>query len=215
MKRKVLGLIGIVMFLTSCVSINNVQGTLNRDYGKNVTSYSSSLTFEELWSKVIDFFSEKGIGIQTIDKSSGLIVSQDYSFNGKITIEQRVGPNYELMNKSAWAVCNCDYTVLSGDPMSKKGLEKSDTLVFYPTSPTNIGNFNVRLKSENGKTKISINLSSFRFSFNNMEKSALFASKGLIYSAGYQTTVVPYQAYSTGVFEKLVIDYIDKDALKL
>ena len=55
-------------------------GALTRDYSKNVRSYQTELSYESVWSKAIDYFSERGVSIQTVDKSSGLIASGNYSF---------------------------------------------------------------------------------------------------------------------------------------
>lgn len=185
----------LISFLTLSSCATFTKGTLNRDYSKNVSTFSSNLTLEESWSKLIDYFSERGIGIQTMDKASGLIVSKDYSFNGKITIEERNGENYEFKDKDAWAVCNCD--------IIDDGTTKT---ILYPTSPYDLGNFNVRIKNENDKTKISINLISFRLSRKGVSPSL---------SGNLVPYEVPYQAYSTGVFEKLLIDYVDPKAQKL
>jgi hypothetical protein len=188
----------VVLFTTSCESMV-LKTTLKKDYSKNVSSFSSKMSLDDVWSKLIDFFSEKGIGIQTLDKSSGLIVSQDYSFRGRITVEDDNSwdtlKGVEFVDKSAWVVCDCD--------VYYNGLNKTSVII---TPTRDLGNFNVRIKQDDGKSKISINLVSFRFEYQSSVSSVYLG-----------TTLInkPYEAHSTGVFEKLLIDYIDKNAIKL
>ena len=175
----------LMLLITSCFTVK--EASLTKDYSKNVSSYESNLTVDQLWSKVIDYFSETGVGIQTLDKSSGIIISQDYNFIIKFTVENDKG---ELIDSTAWAVCNC--TTIKD--------QNGKTTALPPT--TSLGNFNVRIKEEGGKSKISINLLNFRFT---RTYSGLY---------GMQSTST-FQAYSTGVFEKSVMNYIDKNAKKL
>src|SRR5262245_1761656 len=48
-------------------------------------------SFEKTWSKLIDFFVQKGIGISTENKSSGLIISKEISFRTSYTYEDKDG----------------------------------------------------------------------------------------------------------------------------
>lgn len=130
-----------LFFLSSCASVV----PLTRDYAnKNVSTFETNLSVDMVWSKVIDFFSEKGISIQTVDKSSGLIVSGIYSFTGKITVEKGDG----FLNNDAWVVCGC----MLGD----------DGVTVYPPNVAN-GNFNVRVKEDGAKTKLIVNLVNLDF----------------------------------------------------
>ncbi|MHA8061394.1 hypothetical protein PQG22_08975 [Aquirufa beregesia] len=181
-----------VIITTSCAP-KMMMGTFTRDYNKNVSSFESNLSVDEVWSKVIDFFSEKGIGIQTLEKSSGIIVSIDYSFRNRFTIEE--GTSFK--DSTAWVVCNCPYFLSEGNGAFK-------TEILYPTN--DLGNFNVRVKSENQKTKISVNLVNLR-----LYGTSNQSSSGFVY-VGQQ---VPIQGFSTGVFEKMFMKYVDKNAKKL
>ena len=175
----------LMLLTTSCITLK--QASITKDYSKNVSSYESNLTVDQLWSNVIDFFSETGVGIQTLDKSSGIIIGQDYNFSGKFTVENEMG---ELKDSMAWVVCNCDtYKDQNGE------------IIILPAT-TSLGNFNVRIKEESGKSKVSINLVNFRFA---RTYSGLY---------GIQSTS-GFQAFSTGVFEKTIMYYIDKSAKKL
>ena len=116
----------VVLFTTSCESMV-LKTTLKKDYSKNVSSFSSNMSLDDVWSKLIYFFSEKGIGIQTLDNSSGLIVSQDYSFRGKITVEDDnswdILKGVDFVDKSAWVVCDVYYNVM-GKFKNQDGLRK-------------------------------------------------------------------------------------------
>lgn len=91
----------IVLFVITSVLLSSCAaeiGSLKRDYSKNVSSYQSDMPFEKVWSKAIDFFSDRGISIQTVDKSSGLIVSGNYSFRNTVTIESSDGGFFDNEN---------------------------------------------------------------------------------------------------------------------
>lgn len=62
---------------------------------------TTTKSVDEVWSKVIDLFAIKGLSIKIIDKLSGLLTSDPFSFLGKNTIETETGT---LINTSAWVV---------------------------------------------------------------------------------------------------------------
>ncbi len=178
MKKLAFFIIAAVL-LSSCAA---EIGSLKRDYSKNVSSYQSDMSFEKVWSKAIDFFSDRGISIQTVDKSSGLIVSGNYSFRNSITIESSDGGFFD---NDKWVVCACPIL--------------PDGNVLPPTVAD--GNFNLRIKEENGGTRINVNLITREF------------------YESVTTTLGPIRierkAFSTGVFEKKIAEYIDPNAKKL
>lgn len=178
--KKLFYLLLLIPFLNSCITAE--IGSLKRDYSKNVRSYQSDLPFEKVWSRAIDFFSERGIAIQTVDKSSGLIVSGNYSFTNSVTIESSDGGFFD---NEKWIVCACPFL--------------PDGTVVAPNVAN--GDFNLRIKQEDGKTIINVNLLPREF-----YQSA---------NTSFGPVKVDRQAFSTGVFEKKIAEFIDPNIKKL
>lgn len=120
-----------------------MQWTVRRSYPKKPFMAYTDKSVDEVWSKVIDIFATKGITIKIIDKASGLIVTEDYSFLKSYTFETVSG---KPVNPNAMVVCSRILNGL-GEPM-------------IPEKIT--GSWNVRVKPENGKTIINSTRSAFR-----------------------------------------------------
>jgi hypothetical protein len=161
--------------LACCVLLYScaiVSPKLTGSYQDSPFVVYSDKSKDDVWSKVIDVFAQKGITINVIDKSSGLIVSSAYSFINKYAFEE----NGQPQDPNAWVVVNF------------YGLEGTKQSVL----PTSIkGNFNVRLKEENGKTSINVNLTNLEASMSN--------------SAGGSHV---FEAKSTGIFEREIAEMI-------
>ncbi len=122
-----------------CLASCTVAVPIVNSYQETPFVAYSDKSKDEVWSKVIDVFAQKGLTISIIDKSSGLITSNDYSFTSSVTYEMMNGM---LKDTTAWIVV---------------GKRPTDTQ--YYTPPNNVrGSFNVRVKEEAGKTAININL---------------------------------------------------------
>jgi len=68
----------------------------------------SQLSKDEVWSKLVDIFAKEGYEIKIIDKSSGLITTEEYSFISNYTTENKKGiqknPNaYIVVQKKGWS----------------------------------------------------------------------------------------------------------------
>jgi len=127
----------VVIGLSSCVTPQSLH-LVNIYQDKPFVIYSEK-SKDEVWSKVIDIFAQKGLAINVIDKSSGLIGSNEYSFGNSMTYEMENGmPN----DTTAWVIVN-KYTSTLGN-------------IILPN--TIKGSFNVRVKEEGNKTAININL---------------------------------------------------------
>lgn len=164
------------LLLASCGSPLKIMGT----YSTGTEFKESSLPFEEVWSKVIDFFALSGMPISNIDKSSGIIVSNNISFVNYYTREDKNG---NLINPNAYVVI----------PTVKGGFGN----ILEPTSKITgqwemTGDWNVRIKP-NGKggTIVNVNLLNLRCRYHN--------PGGIISN-------IPIQ--STGVFENKMLDYL-------
>lgn len=160
-----------VFYLLLCVSaiaqqpIPKGQPLLKGTYQTSAYIDSSNKSFEEVWEKVIDVIAENGISIKVIDKTSGIITTETHSFITSFTLEKNGAPK----NPDAWIV------------VRDEGMGNIETLT---------GNFNIRVKVQEGNTIISIKINNIK------------ANK---YMFG---TSVPFPAQSTGVFEKLIIESV-------
>jgi len=123
---KYFGSVFLVLFLVSCV-VNPIplKGTYLSD-----RSFEINRPFEETWSKCIDLIASKGYGINLIDKSSGLIVTNKTEFIDVFTYENDKG---ELENKNA-------YVVIDG----RRIIAGSEKIKVKPNSI--LGNWNIRVK---------------------------------------------------------------------
>lgn len=127
------------------ISIQGLQSCGSYKYLPLKGSYSTghtattSKTKDEVWDKLIDIVAETGMKIKTIDKSSGLLISEDYSFKGSITREDLDG---KVANPDAWVICSSHYYKGSG----------------YTWPNQVVGNLNVRVKETTGDTQISIHI---------------------------------------------------------
>lgn len=144
----------------------------------------SSSPKEKVWDRVIDFFSQNGLSIRIIDKSSGLIISGATVLSA--TNEDNFGM---LLNKKASVVYNQIY-----DPGTRK--------IMKPTSVA--GEWNVRIKdSEGGKTIINVNLVNVVCYVGTTSGVVVNMSQ-----SGNAMNNSKFTAKSTGVFEKNIFDII-------
>lgn len=145
---------------------------------KVVTNAPSSYTiqsnknFEQTWTDVIDYVSRVGTSIRTIDKASGLIITDEYSFTKSYTYETKDG---QLQDNSAYVVLN-----------KKKG---SFGVTIKPDFIT--GNFNIRVKPTSNGSSITVNLVNL--------KAATTVGKNMYGGGGH---LEYYTVKSTNVFEK-------------
>jgi hypothetical protein len=127
----------LTLGMTSCYFQNvPLKGTY-----ENHTSFSSNKTYDEIWSNIIDLFSNKGIPIAVIDKSSGLICSDPVSFLYTYSFEDESG---KLVDTSAWIALSRYYE----PAYSKPQIVPKEILASW----------NIRIKRENDKTVVNINL---------------------------------------------------------
>lgn len=129
----------VALILSSCASIQPIQ--LMHTYQETPYSFTIQKSVDEVWSKIIDVFSEKGFTISTIDKSSGLIISSDYSFKGSICYEL---PSGLISDSTAFVV------------VSTEALDFSSENKIVPDIVN--GNFNVRIKQDGQLTKVFVNI---------------------------------------------------------
>jgi hypothetical protein len=138
---------------------------------------TSSKSFDQVWDGIIDFFAQNGVPIKIIDKSSGLIISEQNKL--KWSYEK---PDGSLYLPSAYAVL----------PKIMKPM--SSTSWYSPENVT--GEWNVRIKKmSDGTTSINVNLYNIQAMF------------GRTYYSEYLHTIiepVKVDAKTTGNFEMAI-----------
>ena len=173
MKKTLILLLLCSMMLNSCMSTYGIRG--NYDFvNKTITETS----YDDVWSKVIDFFAENSVPIGTISKESGLITANNVNFgNSLVCVEDRNGiPE----RSNAWFVLPYKQGAIGGRASCS---------------------FNVRIKSvENGKTYIEVNISNIVGYYDIEYLNTLNFRKEII------KQTVPQEAVSTGLFEKSLLN---------
>lgn len=169
-------IIGLIS-LASCLTIKTIptKGT----YIKPPYTDTASITKEQAWDKIIDFFAQNGLSIKLIDKSSGLIVSDKTLVPA--TYENKLGmPD----NTSAWIVLPKRI-----DPNSGKPIKIQDV----------VGEWNIRIKElSNSKTYINVNLV-------NLTETNIYTGTKASATPSYMAR---RDFHSTGIFEKKICEMI-------
>lgn len=172
--------IAVLLIPSYCFSQGSYRFKWNHpDINFKVTS---NVGYDTLWGNIIDFFSEKGIPIKTMDKSSGLIISEKMSFLNSYTIEpKKEGP----IDSSAFIV----------------------VAFAKHTPPTELtGEWNIHIRKEGNKVIISVNLVNIKAQNYTPGGSGMIAGSPYTYDS--QTIIL--EAKSTGVFEKTIAATIQK-----
>lgn len=138
------------------------------------TSVETEKSFDEVWDKVIDYFAVNGIPISTLEKASGLIVSNKVSLTNKVTMEK----DGKVLDDKAFVVT----------PYAKN--------VVYINATSD---FNIRVKKQNGKVSISVNLP-------NIVAERTVKPTGLLFTNTPANTPQKVEAKSTGVFENGLLE---------
>lgn len=163
----------IAITLSSCTS---TQVAIKGNY-PIVNSATTSTSYDQVWSNVIDFFAEHSIPIGTIAKDSGLITAPNVSLGEElVSYEDKSG---QIVDPNTWFVLPYNKNVV--------GCRAECS-------------FNVRVKQmENGDTNIQINLSNI-VGYYNIEYLDTFSFKKEIIREKY-----PRDCYSTGKFEQMLL----------
>jgi hypothetical protein len=110
-------------------------------------TFESVKSTDEIWSNIIDVFAENGYSIKILDRESGYISTEQYSFINNYTMENK---DSSPKDPTAWVVVGEYYTGMS------------------QISPNWIlGEWNIRIKEAAGKTQIKINLVNIRAGYDN------------------------------------------------
>lgn len=138
----------------------------------------SEKPFDQVWGNIIDIFAQSNIPIDILDKSSGLITS-------KVT-------------RLKWAIEGKDGTLSTknAEVVLRREVDRGNRKLIKPAYVT--GTWNIRVKEENGRTVINVNL------------HELMGYKEEMYAATYTKRNYSYElrGLSTGVFEQKIADAI-------
>ena len=130
-----------ILFLASCVSTKTIA--VKGSYLQRPFEVISENSKDAVWDKLIDLFAQKGLSIKIIDRSSGLIISEETALlwsweDAKGTAQKR----------EAWVVIPKVIDIANKKPIK-------------PYRVT--GEWNVRIKQNSeGKTVINVNLVNFK-----------------------------------------------------
>lgn len=157
------------MVLSSCMTTKIPHLVGNYTF---TTSIETDKSFDEVWDKVIDYFAMNGIPISILEKASGLIVSNKVSLKNNVTMEK----DGKLLDDKAFVVI----------PYAK------NVVYINVTS-----DFNIRVKKQNGKVSISVNLPNM-------------VAERTVKPTGFQIVSTPQEieAKSTGVFESGLLNLL-------
>ena len=186
MKKLLLLLPLTAIILNSCYTAKVYQ-LEGKNYGA-IQIIKSSKPVDTVWSNIIDMFATKGISIKTIDKNSGLIVTDRYNFKRHYSFEI----NGKLIDTTAWVALS--YVAVKGG---------------YPENSVNVSaDWNVRVKPEGTGSIINVNLT-------NIEAGVHFKKLNTLASINvdgkppvYDDIDYTLDGESTGVFEKTIIDIV-------
>lgn len=168
--KKIITLLLLATCLVNCVS-KKITNNAPSSY-----TFQTDKTFEQAWSNIIDYISARGVPIKNIDKTSGIIITDEYSLIDSYTYEDKNG---NLKNPNAYVVLQ----------RIKGGFGNTVNPEFVH------GNYNIRVKPQNGGTSVTVNLVNL--------KGAVTKGKNMYGGGGH---LIYYKIKSTNVFEKLLAE---------
>lgn len=166
----------LVLFVASVFAISSCSPKVYglRGNYQTINSIETNSSFDDVWNRVIDFFAESNIPVATLEKASGIIVASNVNIpETLVSVESEQGT---IRDNNAWFVFPYEKHLIGGRAECS---------------------FNVRVREQgNGKTYISVNLGGI-VGYKSVEfLNTLTLRKDVI------KQVVPSQCYSTGKFER-------------
>ena len=173
-----------VLFSFTCLSLitscNNKVVPLQQTYQDKPYQFSVAASKDQVWTRLIDVLTSKGLAIKTIDKNSGLITTDHTSFLSSYFFESKNG---SLTNPNAIVVC----TKVRG-PFTFATSLKPESIA---------GQWTVITKQADDKTLVDIRLT-------NASGKVVVVEDGGTYGQGVTRETHNLLVKSTGVFEKSV-----------
>jgi len=169
----------ILACLFSTTGCSNKVIPLQHTYQDGPYQFSVSLTKDDIWTKLVEALTSKGLAVQTIDKNTGLISTGNISFLNAYSFEDKEG---NLSNPGSLVVC----TKVRG-PFTFNSSIKPDSVM---------GQWTVLTKQTDGKTLIAIRLVN--------AYGKIVVEENDIYGKSASRETHHLGVKSTGVFEKSV-----------
>lgn len=91
-----------ILCLSAVVSCNNKVVSLKQTYQDKPYEFAVLSSKDQVWTKLVDAMTTKGLVIKTIDKNTGLIATDQTSFLNSYSFENKDG---SLTNPAALVVC--------------------------------------------------------------------------------------------------------------
>lgn len=137
----------------------------------------STKSFDQVWDNVVDVVAQMGFPIKLLDRANGLLVCEETSLNNTYTLEDKDG---RLINPNAFVV------------IPRPGSRYQGSV--FAMSLTGVAN--VRIRAEEGRTKINVNLGNLQ-----VKSSETWWSKEDEYNFYHGIR-------STGRFEDIIIELV-------
>jgi hypothetical protein len=124
MRFFMLFLLATIVVSSSCTSSRR----LKKDYVRNGYTFTSPLSYDATWDKILDYFQQTGTPVSSIDKASGIIVANNISFmkaygyekvfsndrNALVILPRRKGHDPAIINGTVNVRLRSDQTVTVG-----------------------------------------------------------------------------------------------------
>lgn len=181
--KKLLCLFAVIYFI-SCTPTKVIP--LTGTYPTTPIVFYSDKSFDKVWDNIIDMFAQKGISIRTIDRTSGLIVSDKTKLSW--TFEDFKNEKHKRSK------------AIKFDPLAFVVVERiMNTWTSYPFIPDAVtGDWNIRIKKDGDRTSINVNLNN------------IYAVYEMDYYRETHLAIAPVEVKgkTTGVFEKTIYDIV-------
>jgi hypothetical protein len=165
-----------LFIFSACLSPKVIP--LKGNYPSTPITFHSEKTVNAIWDNIIDFFAQKGLSIKIIDKSSGLIISDNSKLS--YSFENKYG---KIKDTTAWVILN---TIIDRYK--------------NPYKPNSVsGSWNIRIKNDGTGTLINVNLVNIK---------AVYGSYYYSEYSHTIVEPVDVKGNTTGKFEQLIYDYI-------
>lgn len=156
------------------------------DYASLPVTFKSDKSVDAVWDRLVDLFAQNGLSIKLIDRSSGLIVSDNSTLIA--TWEDKDG---KPLHENAHIVVPKKYNASSG---MQVGITKYTSLKSELKKPDVVkGEWNVRIKQDGSGSIVNVNLVNVTYEDNNI---------------GSSHTIAPDLFRSTGKFEQGIAELI-------
>ncbi len=119
-----------LLILAVCASGCIKHVPLQGNYPQGPVIGQTDQKVDVVWQKLINVVSEKGLNVKVVDKNSGFIMSDDLSFQHKLTTESKSG---KLVNPEAFLVTS-RLNVVKSERFELKKVTGQWSVILSPTA---------------------------------------------------------------------------------